>query len=78
MAFKIIPKEKRKEALKKCVDSINVDYIKQVANEYEIDYRTLQGDCYDIVEEMDTMLQKKTLVGRIKIYIKSILKKKTQ
>jgi hypothetical protein len=75
MSFKIISKKKRKAALIECIDSLDVKDIKQIAKKYEIDYRTLKGDCYDIVEEIDSMLQKKNLVGRIKNYIQSISKK---
>ena len=75
MSFRIIAKKKRKAALLECIDSLDVKNIKQIAKKYEIDYRTLQGDCYDIVEEIDSMLQKKSLVGRIKNYIKSISRK---
>ena len=59
MAFRFIPKIKRKEALTKCIKSIDVSYIKQIAHEYDIDFRTLQEDCYDILDEADTMFKKK-------------------
>ena len=75
MAYRIISRKKRKEALLACMDGIGVNYIRQIAKQYDIDYRTLQSDCYDIVEEIDSMLKKKSLVGRVKKNLKRILRK---
>jgi hypothetical protein len=73
MAFRFINKENRKAALLACMNGIDVNYIRQVAKQYDIDYRTLQSDCYDIVEEIDYMLDKKSLIGRLKKNLKRIL-----
>jgi hypothetical protein len=66
MAFRLIPKKKRKAAIKKCIESIDVNYIEQVANEYEMDARTLRDDCHDLIKESDEMIKKKSLVQKVK------------
>ena len=75
MAYRIIDKKKRKSALSACIDGLDVNHIKQVAKQYGIDYRTLQGDCHDIVEEIDSMLKKKSLLGKIKKNLQMIIRK---
>jgi hypothetical protein len=74
MAYKVISKEKRKEALMKCIESIDDDYIKQVADKYDIDSRTLKEDCHDILKEADTMFKKNDPVRKIKRIIRKILR----
>lgn len=75
MAYRFINKKKRKEALLACMDGLDVNYIRQIAGRYDMDYRTLQNDCHDIVEETYSMLKKKSLIGRIKKNLKRILRK---
>ena len=74
MAFRFIPKEKRKEAITRCIKSIDVSYIEQIANEYEMDVRTLKSDCHDITKELDEMLKKKSLVQKVKKVIMRYLR----
>lgn len=74
MAFRKIPHKDRVEAILGCIEIKNT---KEMAKKYNISEAMLSEDCDDLLLEVDEMLKKRNLAGRLKIKLKKLFQKLT-
>jgi transposase-like protein len=73
MAFRRIPHKDKVAAVNECIEIKN---IKEIAKKYNISPKTLEDYCNCVLEETDEILQKKSLVGRVKLKILKFFRRK--
>lgn len=71
MAFRRIKHEDKVAAVNECLEINNLN---EVAKKYSISPQTLSSYCTCVLEETGEILQKKSLVGRLKIKLKMFFK----
>lgn len=67
MAFRLIPLEKRVNAIKEC---IRIENTKEIANKYGISESTLVANCNELLDETTEIFKKKSLVGKLKTLLR--------